>query len=245
MHALVGTARVLSHLSSSGPCIRIELAAAGIIPALMAVRAAKSYPPKVQEQLDMLHASLRDVCSCRYCISKRKRMNGQTSREGSSTAVLEHSKAATSVMEPADPDKLMQELLEEEEKEKALKETKAKSKKEKKQRQKGKQRGKSKEEQVAANQVLQGGGEDAAKHLMQQQPAGEGIGGGIGGMEPSGGDDDDDELMCVVCMERERTVFLQPCGHVILCSRCCDEVLAKSSLCPICRTLVLEHAIIE
>ena len=125
-----------------------------------------------------------------------------------------------------------------------MKEAKAKAKKEKKQRQKGKKKGKSKEEQLAADQVPEGGGKDAEKHLMQQQPAREGdASGGTGGSEPSEGDDD--ELMCVVCMERERTVFLQPCGHVILCSRCCDEVLAKSSLCPICRTQVVEHVILE
>jgi len=64
--------------------------------------------------------------------------------------------------------------LEEEEREKAMKEAKAKAKKEKKQRQKGKKKGKSKEEQLAADQVSEGGGKDAEKHLMQQQPAGEG-----------------------------------------------------------------------
>eukprot|EP00798_Chlamydomonas_sp_ICE-L_P020819 gene20819-biopygen29554 len=248
-HVLHGTASVLRTIAYASPSVRKELAAAGIIPRLMAVRAARSYPPQVQKQLDILHVLLRDLCSCRDCVSYRKRVNGQTSHTGSSTSVLERPVATTSPAKPVDSDKLMQELLEEEEREKAMKEAKAKAKKEKKQRQKGKKKGKSKEEQLAADLMSEGGGKDADKHLMHQQPVGEGGAGGSGGcnggMEPSGGDDDDDELLCVVCMERERDVFLQPCGHVILCSRCCDEVLAKSSKCPVCRAQVLEHALIE
>ena len=111
-----------------------------------------------------------------------------------------------------------------------MKETKAKSKKEKKQRQKGKKKGKSKEEQLAADQLSEGGDKDAEKHLMQQKPAGEG---------------DDEEELCCVCLDRERDVYLQPCRHVIMCSRCLDEVLAKSSLCPVCRAEVSDFAILE
>eukprot|EP00798_Chlamydomonas_sp_ICE-L_P031806 gene31806-biopygen6653 len=196
----------------------------------MAVRAARSYPPQVQEQLDMLHASLRDVCSCRDCVSNSKRVSGQTSREGSSTSVLECPVATTSAAEPVDSDKLMQGLFEEEEREKAMKEAKAKAKKEKKQRKKGKKKGESKEEQLAAHQLSEGGGKDAEKHLMQQQPAGDG---------------DEEGELCVVCLDRERDVYLHPCRHVIMCSRCVDEVLAKSSLCPVCRAEVTDFAILE
>eukprot|EP00798_Chlamydomonas_sp_ICE-L_P022547 gene22547-biopygen31211 len=242
----IGT--ILSHLASTSHSIRRELAAAGIILPLLAVRAASSTPREVQECLDKLHLDLRDVCSCPHCVSKRKCMSGQTtSSPGSSTSVLKSPGDTTSVAEPVDPDKLMQELLDEEEREKAMKEAKAKAKKGKKQRQKEKKKGKGKseEEQMAVDQGLEGGVKDAEKNLMQQQPAREGgASGGSGGVEPSGGDDDD-ELMCIVCLDRERDVFLQPCGHVILCSLCCDEVLAKSSLCPVCRAQVLEHVVIE
>ena len=121
-------------------------------------------------------------------------------------------------------------MIEEEEREKALKEAKAKSKKGKKQRQKEKKKGKSKEEQLAADQVSEGGGKNTEKQLMQLQPAGVG---------------DDEEELCCVCLDRERDVYLQPCRHVIMCSRCVDEVLAKSSLCPVCRAEVSDFAILE
>eukprot|EP00798_Chlamydomonas_sp_ICE-L_P025277 gene25277-biopygen19741 len=193
VHVLGGTAIVLRHLARISTSIRRELAAAGIIPPLMAVRAASSTPPKVQEQLDMLHVALQDVCSCRDCVSKSKRMTAQTSRVGSSTFVLEVPVATTSVAEPVDSDKLMQELLEEEEREKDAMEAKATTKKEKKQRQKEKKKGKekgkekSKDEQVAADQVSEGGDKDAEKHLVQQQHAGEGgASNGSSGVEPSG-----------------------------------------------------------
>eukprot|EP00798_Chlamydomonas_sp_ICE-L_P014302 gene14302-biopygen23369 len=192
-HLLDMTASVLSHLARISPSIRRELAAAGIIPRIMAVRAASSTPPKEQEQLDMLHVVLQDVCSCRYCVSKSKRMNAQTSHEGSSTSELECPVATTFVVEPVDSDKLKQELLEEEEREKAVKEAKATTKKEKKQRQKEKKKGKekgkekSKDQQVAADQVSERGDKDAEKHLMHLQPAGEGgASSGSGDMEPSG-----------------------------------------------------------
>eukprot|EP00798_Chlamydomonas_sp_ICE-L_P009422 gene9422-biopygen2877 len=51
----------------------------------------------------------------------------------------------------------------------------------------------------------------------------------------------DDSRLCIVCMERERDVCLQPCRHVSMCSPCCEEVLAKKRECPICRTKVVEH----
>eukprot|EP00798_Chlamydomonas_sp_ICE-L_P025152 gene25152-biopygen19622 len=208
-HVLDGTASVLSHLACISPSIRRELAAAGIIPSLMAVRAASSTPPDVQEQLDMLHVALQDVCSCRYCKSRSKRMNAQTSLGGSSTSVLERPMASSSVAEPVDSNKLMQELLEEEEREKSVKEAKATTKKEKKQRQKEKKKGKekgkekSKDEQVAADLVSEGGDKDAEKHLMQQQPAGEGgAGGGSGGVELSGSG--------AVVVARDRELVLAP-----------------------------------
>eukprot|EP00798_Chlamydomonas_sp_ICE-L_P022594 gene22594-biopygen31260 len=231
--ALVGAASALSHIASISPSIRRELAVAGIGPPLMAVRAASSTRPNVQEKLDMLHESLRDVCLCRNCVSKSKRLKGPSPHEGSSTSVLGHRGATTSVAEPVDSDKLMQELLEEEEREKSMKEAKAVAKKEKKQRQKGKKKGKSKEEQLAADQVSEREGKDAEKHLLQQQTAGE------------GDDDDDDDQLCVVCLDRERNVYLQPCRHVIMCSRCCDKVLAKSSKCPVCRAQVSDYAILD
>lgn len=34
----------------------------------------------------------------------------------------------------------------------------------------------------------------------------------------------EERVLCVVCMEKERDVALIPCGHVVLCERCCAGV---------------------
>eukprot|EP00798_Chlamydomonas_sp_ICE-L_P006960 gene6960-biopygen626 len=181
-------ASALAYLAFDIPdnqCRMGKVAAAGAIPLLVAlsststpahVQESAAYAlknlvadnPKVQEQLGMLDMSSLDVCRCRHCVSKSKRMNGQTSHDDGSTSVLGHPVATTSTAEPVDSDKLMPELLGEKEREKALKETKAKAKREKKQRQKEKKKGKGKEEQLAAGQVPEGGGKDAEK---QKEPS--------------------------------------------------------------------------
>ena len=53
-------------------------------------------------------------------------------------------------------------------------------------------------------------------------------------------DDLDDEECCVVCCDKRRDTVLVPCGHVVLCSGCCDDVVAATNECPVCR-----HAIEE
>ncbi|KAG1672575.1 hypothetical protein FOA52_010676 [Chlamydomonas sp. UWO 241] len=46
---------------------------------------------------------------------------------------------------------------------------------------------------------------------------------------------DDDESWCVVCLERPRSITLDPCGHHLLCSTCCVNVRAANNECPMCR----------
>jgi 1-acyl-sn-glycerol-3-phosphate acyltransferase len=48
-------------------------------------------------------------------------------------------------------------------------------------------------------------------------------------------DDLDDEEACVVCMAARRDTVLVPCGHVVLCGDCCDEVMRDKNMCPMCR----------
>jgi hypothetical protein len=44
------------------------------------------------------------------------------------------------------------------------------------------------------------------------------------------------EAECVVCWEASRQVVLIPCGHVALCRRCADHLMATPEpLCPVCR----------
>lgn len=46
---------------------------------------------------------------------------------------------------------------------------------------------------------------------------------------------EEDEHLCVVCMDNPREILFVPCGHLVACIACCEQVLKKSNLCPICR----------
>ena len=52
----------------------------------------------------------------------------------------------------------------------------------------------------------------------------------------------DSEKMCVVCMEREKSVLLMPCLHLCICQGCTDQLIAhsgrKKAMCPVCRQLI-------
>ena len=37
---------------------------------------------------------------------------------------------------------------------------------------------------------------------------------------------DDDQALCVICLENERETYLEPCGHIVVCESC-SENLAK------------------
>lgn len=51
-----------------------------------------------------------------------------------------------------------------------------------------------------------------------------------------------ERIMCCICMEREKSVLLQPCNHICLCGLCADE-LSESyrPVCPLCRTVIVSH----
>ena len=54
----------------------------------------------------------------------------------------------------------------------------------------------------------------------------------------------DPERMCVVCMEREKSVVLMPCKHQCICKECVDQlkriaqIERKKPMCPVCRELI-------
>ncbi|PAA65561.1 hypothetical protein BOX15_Mlig016736g2, partial [Macrostomum lignano] len=41
-----------------------------------------------------------------------------------------------------------------------------------------------------------------------------------------------EQLQCVVCLDRERNIMLQPCNHFCLCDACHQRL--KRRVCPIC-----------
>ena len=44
-----------------------------------------------------------------------------------------------------------------------------------------------------------------------------------------------EHLDCVVCMDRHRSAYLEPCGHGVLCSDCSVQIVKTKALCPICK----------
>lgn len=44
-----------------------------------------------------------------------------------------------------------------------------------------------------------------------------------------------DSMRCVICMERERSVMMEPCSHVCMCNQCAETSRSSMSTCPICR----------
>jgi hypothetical protein len=41
---------------------------------------------------------------------------------------------------------------------------------------------------------------------------------------------------CIACRDRERSVLLTPCGHLVLCSKCAVD--NDDQRCPVCRVVV-------
>jgi len=50
-----------------------------------------------------------------------------------------------------------------------------------------------------------------------------------------------EEDICTVCWERLRQIVLIPCGHLVLCEECLEEIMGKpEKLCPMCREPIAE-----
>lgn len=57
---------------------------------------------------------------------------------------------------------------------------------------------------------------------------------------------EDDAHLCVVCMEHPRSVVLVPCGHMALCSVCCEKIIVKDGkACPMCCQAVDYHVEVD
>lgn len=51
----------------------------------------------------------------------------------------------------------------------------------------------------------------------------------------------EEEDICTVCWERLREMVLIPCGHLVLCGECFEEIMEKpEKLCPMCRQEIIE-----
>jgi len=48
-----------------------------------------------------------------------------------------------------------------------------------------------------------------------------------------------DSRICIICMDKNRDVVLNPCGHVLCCDECAKNIFSKSIMyevkCPLCR----------
>ena len=47
--------------------------------------------------------------------------------------------------------------------------------------------------------------------------------------------DDKNRLLCVVCLEVEKSVLLLPCSHLCMCGTCTESIMASTKQCPVCR----------
>eukprot|EP00882_Tetradesmus_deserticola_P009243 GHRQ01009749.1.p3 GENE.GHRQ01009749.1~~GHRQ01009749.1.p3 ORF type:complete len:108 (+),score=50.52 GHRQ01009749.1:41-325(+) len=57
---------------------------------------------------------------------------------------------------------------------------------------------------------------------------------------------EDDTHLCVVCMERPRSIVLVPCGHMALCKDCCSTIITEEKkACPMCCQCVEYHVEVE
>ncbi|XP_077990570.1 uncharacterized protein LOC144444894 [Glandiceps talaboti] len=48
-------------------------------------------------------------------------------------------------------------------------------------------------------------------------------------------DDDNIDMKCVICYERERSVEIRPCMHVVMCDRCAEFQMNENGTCPVDR----------
>jgi len=48
----------------------------------------------------------------------------------------------------------------------------------------------------------------------------------------------DEETTCCVCLDRDKSHALLPCGHLCTCMDCSDYLAARNSPCPVCRTQI-------
>ncbi|WIA10908.1 hypothetical protein OEZ85_011073 [Tetradesmus obliquus] len=65
----------------------------------------------------------------------------------------------------------------------------------------------------------------------------------VAAARPTGVHGDDDDMLCVVCMESPRNIVLVPCGHLVLCEACYQEMQqANMRCCPMCREEITDDA---
>lgn len=70
---------------------------------------------------------------------------------------------------------------------------------------------------------------------------GDGAAGGFDGPMPEDGPAHEGDRECVVCMENRVCSVLVPCGHLVMCSACTQQVVREARdrgqepKCPVCR----------
>jgi hypothetical protein len=47
--------------------------------------------------------------------------------------------------------------------------------------------------------------------------------------------------LCVVCMDKERNTVMNPCGHMLCCQECCDNIFRRKPKCPICNRRLTDY----
>lgn len=68
--------------------------------------------------------------------------------------------------------------------------------------------------------------------------------------DPGGYADDelgleDHDHACIICLDAPRSMIFWPCKHVVVCTACSKLVMASGALCPMCREVIADHALIR
>lgn len=92
----------------------------------------------------------------------------------------------------------------------------------------------------------------AANGRTGYEQAGAAVAGGRSVLDDAA--DTQQQLACIICLDAPRSVLLLPCKHLVLCSKCADELTEKAMtsrewrsvvraqpVCPVCREVVTSH----
>ena len=50
--------------------------------------------------------------------------------------------------------------------------------------------------------------------------------------------------MCIICIEKNINIIYNPCNHKVCCISCNEKLMALKSVCPMCRSEIIDFAIV-
>jgi hypothetical protein len=99
------------------------------------------------------------------------------------------------------------------------------------------------QEEMQAIQLLQQQQQNAVQsvQLAQSEAAASSSSEEAASEDQGPADDESDAHACAVCLDNPRSVAFLPCGHVVVCEKCAEDLEARHSDCIVCRTAIERH----